>query len=80
MRRRPGLTLDERSLAVNMLIRGKTIQEVTQHFKLSENSISRLRQKYPELATSKTCHALADLSKCDTGTITLWHLHRAIVF
>ena len=45
--------LDKSSLAVDMLTGGKTFKEVTQHFKLNESSISRLRTKYPEIGNVK---------------------------
>ena len=42
MVRRPGLSLDQRNMAIGMLTGGMMVKEVAQHFNVSESAISRL--------------------------------------
>ena len=53
MGRRPGLTLDQRNVAIGMLTGGMWVKEVAQRVRVSESAISRLRAKYRQTGTVK---------------------------
>ena len=46
MGRRPGLTLDQRNMAIEMLVAGMRNKEVAGHFQVSQSTISRLSTKF----------------------------------
>lgn len=53
MGRRPGLTLDQRNVAIGMLTAGMMVKQVAQHFQVSESAISRLRTKFQQTGSVK---------------------------
>ena len=72
MGRRPGLTLDQRNVAIGMLTGGMMVKDVAQHFRGSESAISRFRLSTVKQAPSKIDHVLADRAKQrGVKTITL---------
>lgn len=53
MGRRPGMTLDQRNMAIGMLTAGRKNKDVARHFQVSESSISRLRAKFRQTGSVK---------------------------
>lgn len=53
MGRRPGLTLDQRNVAIGMLTAGMRNKDVARHFHVNESTISRLRTKFRQTGSVK---------------------------